>query len=194
MRLGIFGGTFNPIHNGHLINARFIAEEFSLDKILFIPSRYPVHKSMREEVTSEDRFEMVRLAIKDFPQFDVSRIEIDRNAPSYTIITVKQLEKEYPRSELFLIIGSDSFDEIDTWKDYRELIARVSILVMARNSREYRGSGILEGSKRVLFAGNPVIDISSSNIREKVKSGLSIKNYVPGTVEEYILNKGIYRN
>lgn len=194
MKLGVFGGTFNPIHNGHLINARFIKNRYSLDKILFIPSKYPVHKNLEGNISTSDRLEMIKLAVSGESGFDVSNIEIDREEKSFTIITVRQLLDSYPDAEISLIIGGDAFNEIDTWKDYGELINLVTLIVMRRDGSIKFKKTILKKIKNIIFADNPIVRISSSEIREKIKKGLPINNLLPLSVEKYILDKELYRN
>ena len=132
MKVGLFGGTFNPIHIGHLINAQFIREEFNLDFILFVPTKYPVHKELEDDVDAEHRYRMVKLAIEGVEYFKVSRLEIDRNRPSYTIFTIDDILKENPDWQLFFIIGYDAFNEIDTWKDWQRLLLTIDFIIMKR--------------------------------------------------------------
>ncbi len=194
MKIGIFGGTFNPIHNGHLINAQFIAERFSLDEVLFIPSKLPVHKGLAGDVSAEDRYEMAVRAIAGNNLFRVSRIEIDRETPSYTITTIRHLMKDRPRDELHLIIGADSYNELETWKEYRELLSIVRIIVLARPGSNI-DTGRYEGlAGNIEIAGNPLIAISSSDIRNRIRQRLSVRYLVPSEVENYINDKGLYRS
>jgi nicotinate-nucleotide adenylyltransferase len=194
LKIGLLGGTFNPIHNGHLINAEIIREKFELDKILFIPAKYPVHKDLEGNVTSEDRFKMIRLAVKDNKGFDISRIEIDRDGRSYTIITLKQLLDYYRKDKLYLILGSDSFNEIGIWKDSNEILRAVPLIVMKRPGYEKLNKKIINIAKEVNFIDNPLIGISSSMIRESIKNNKSIKYMVPLKVEQYIIKKGLYQS
>jgi len=116
-RTGIFGGTFNPIHHGHLINIELLIDHFNLDRVLFIPAKIPVHKTLADNVSSADRLKMVELALAGSENMLSSGIEINRETASYTITTLEELKNIYPDDELFLIIGSDSFNELDTWKE-----------------------------------------------------------------------------
>jgi len=194
LRIGIFGGTFNPIHNGHLINAQMIKGDFSLDFILFIPSKMPVHKGLEGNVNSEERYEMVKLAIEDNSCFKSSRIEIDRKSPSYTKITIKELQGMYKDNELFFILGIDAFNELNLWKDYKDVMKMIPFIVMNRLGSVDYNKEILGMIKEVIYANNLYIDISSSYIRERIKIGESIKYLVPKKVEEYIRDKGLYIN
>ncbi len=193
MKLGLFGGTFNPVHYGHLINAQIVKDTFSLGKVLFIPSKYPVHKELEGDITSEDRFNMVSLAIENNPSFDVSRLEIDREDESYFIITVRQLLDIYPGDELFLIIGIDAFNDVHKWKDYKEILRKVAPIVMRRPGFREVDKTIVKLTKRIEFIDNPVIEISSSMIRENIRKNRSIKYLVPEKVGQYIINKELYK-
>ncbi len=193
MKLGIFGGTFNPIHYGHLINAEIIRSDFHLDRIILMPAKYPVHKSLAGEVPAEDRYAMAVLAVADARQFEVSRIEIDRKEPSYTITTVHDLQGRYPGSELNLIVGMDSLNTIDTWRETDHLMKHVSLIVMRRPGEQGPRDPDL-GGWRVRYAENPLIDISSTVIRERLGAGKSVRFLLPGAVIDYIARKGLYRN
>ena len=194
MKIGLLGGTFNPIHNGHLGNAEIIKENFNLDKVLFIPSKYPVHKNLEGNVSSEDRYNMVKLAINDNKYFEASRIEIDREGESYFIITIKQLLDIYKDSELYLIIGADAFNEINIWKESKEILKTVSFIIMRRSGHESINRKLIKMAKDVKFANNPLIEISSSEIRKNIRNNKSIKYLIPGKVEEYIIKKELYKN
>ncbi len=192
-RIGVYGGTFNPIHYGHLINAEFLREEHGLDKILFVPSKDPVHKKLEGSATAIDRFEMVKLAIKGNSFFEISDIEIKRDEPSYTILTLKQLTTLYPGDDLFFIIGSDSFNELDTWMDSEELLSLGKFIVLNRPGNTKLREDILQRGTFYIYH-NPLIEISSSTIRAKIKNGTSARYLLPDTVLEYILQKEFYRN
>lgn len=193
MKFGLFGGTFNPIHHGHLINAQFVREKFDLDKLFFIPSLKPVHKELSDDVQAMHRFDMITLAIgKESPFFEVSKCEIERRSPSYTILTIGEFEVKFPGIKLYLIIGGDSYNEIETWKDYHEIQKRISIIVLKRPGTELaqKNKGDFEAGLEIIE--NPMIDISSSCIRKRIAEGKSIKYLVPETVEKYIKEKELY--
>ncbi|MBP8986279.1 MAG: nicotinate-nucleotide adenylyltransferase [Spirochaetes bacterium] len=193
LKVGLFGGTFNPIHVGHLINAQFIREEFNLDFILFIPTKYPVHKELEYDVDAEHRYRMVKLAIEGVEYFKVSRLEIDRNRPSYTIFTIDDILKENPDWQLFFIIGYDAFNEIDTWKDWQRLLLTIDFIIMKRPG-DILHKRFHQYMPHIHCANNPVIDVSSSTIRERVKNGKPIKYLLPYNVEEYIDKRGLYQS
>lgn len=194
MKIGIFGGTFNPIHNGHLLNASYVKESFLLDKILFIPSKFPVHKDLDGQVSAEHRVEMVRISISGSIFLELSRIEIDRLEKSYTILTVEELMRVYPGCEFYMIVGADAFLDIASWKDIEKLSELVSFIVLNRPGYGKPGEKITGLVKNFKFAENPFIEISSSQIRGNIRKGRSIHDMVPCEVEEYILDKGLYRN
>lgn len=193
MKLGIFGGTFNPIHYGHLINAEIIRSDFNLDRLILVPARYPVHKSLAGDVPAEERYAMAVLAVAEAREFEVSRIEIDRKEPSYTITTVHALQKEYPGSELNLIVGMDSLNTIDTWRETEHLLNHVSLIVMRRPGEKPAPDIDLSGYS-VRYGENPLIDISSTVIRERLREGKSVRFLMPDAVIDYIARKGLYRN
>ena len=192
-RIGVYGGTFNPIHYGHLINAEFVREAHGLDKIIFIPSKDPVHKKSEGSATAIDRLEMVKLAIKGNSFFDVSDIEIRRAEPSFTILTFKQLKALYPDEDLFFIIGTDSFNELDTWRDSEELLSLGRFIVLNRPGNTKLREDILQRGTFHIYH-NPLIEISSSDIRSKLKFGKSARYLLPDAVLEYILQKEFYKN
>jgi nicotinate-nucleotide adenylyltransferase len=191
LKLGIFGGTFNPIHLGHLINAEKVLQEFSLDRILFIPSRIPVHKEMQEKITPEERAHMIELAIRDYPFFFLSCIEIEREKKSYTIITIEQLGEQYPEAEFYFILGIDAFNALRQWKDADRLVEKITFIVMNRPG-EIIDQAVLSWVPRVKVSSNAHIAISSSHIRDLLDKKKSIKGLVPLAVEEYIYQKGLY--
>jgi nicotinate-nucleotide adenylyltransferase len=194
LKIGIFGGTFNPVHYGHLINAELIRGSFSLDRTLFIPSKHPVHKELEGGTSSAHRVKMLELALAGNREMGVSTIEINKETPSYTIYTVEELEKQNPGDELFLIIGYDSYLEIDTWKNYRDLLMKVNLIVMKRGGVSRRRENLEEFRERILFADNPIIELSSSTIRNRIRDGLSVTYMLPENVLDYINKKGFYRS
>jgi nicotinate-nucleotide adenylyltransferase len=220
-RIGLFGGTFNPIHVGHLQAAGNVQKSFALNKICLIPSALPPHKATEDVVDAEDRMEMIRLAIPPLANFLVSDVELSRSGPSYTIDTVIHFKASlHPETRLFLIMGIDAFLEINTWKSYRKLLRLIPVIAMARPGirnhsgrsgwkifEKYLISSISpdymfsvpqgcyfhpENQPIFLFSGNPR-DVSSTKIRNLIKTGGSIKDMVSETVEEYIKAKGLYQ-
>ena len=192
MRLGIYGGTFNPIHYGHLKAALKAREQFSLDKIFFIPTKEPVHKESSPFISSADRCRMIELALSGNKYFFLSKTEVEREQPSYTVYTLREIKKEYPSSQIFLLLGSDSFERFHTWKNYQEILASTFLLVLRRP-----GGGMinkaLEKFSNIKITDNSMQPISSSDIRERRQQGKSIKGLVPEVVREYIYEKDLYR-
>lgn len=193
-RTGIFGGTFNPVHIGHLINLEFARDHLMLDQVLLIPAKEPVHKAINDNISPSQRLEMLKLAIDGNSFFEASSLEIDRLEPSYTLYTIKDLKSVYPDDEFFLIIGSDSFNELDTWKSYAEILKSINIAVMKRPGDPDLREDLTALSYNVIIVDNPLIEISSTHIRERIKSGKSIRYLVPGPVIEYIESRGLYKN
>jgi nicotinate-nucleotide adenylyltransferase len=193
LKTGIFGGTFNPVHNGHLIASTFIKEEFGLDEIIFIPDKYPVHKSLDFEVSAEIRLKMLELAINQRQGFKISQIEIDRSGPSYTIVTLNELKKEFPGTEFFLIVGVDSYYDMIDWKNSLELISENKIIVMKRSDSR-PDKNLYNYAKGIYFANNPIIEISSSVIRERVIKNLPFDIMVPPAVYDFIKKTRLYSN
>lgn len=210
MRAGIFGGTFNPVHNGHLRAAEEIRESFGLDTIYFVPSFIPPHKKTKEIADAKDRIAMVRRAIKGNSLFTLSGIETKRGGISYSIDTLETMEKKL--DDIYYLIGIDAFSEIHTWHRYADLFSHANFVVMIRPSRK-RQSGlsmfpakvrkemtILEGGTFMHASGKKVylhrvtqLDISATQIRESAKTGKSIRYLVPAAVEKYIQERKLYQ-
>jgi len=192
MRVGILGGTFNPPHMAHLIAAECVRDYLKLDKVLFIPTAIPPHKLVDEIVSAEHRQKMVCLAIGDNPSFEMCDIELRRKGPSYTIDTIMELKREFPGNDLYFIVGIDLLFDFDTWKDPERILEECNVVAMNRP-----GFDLAMVDKdlmlRVELVNVPSVDISSTSIRRRVKSGRSIKYLVPADVEDYILSNSIYR-
>ena len=187
MRLGIFGGSFDPIHLGHLIVAEYTKELMNLDKIIFVPVGNPSH---RENSLSswEHRLKMIELSIEDNSSFEVSTIEILSNKKNYTYDTLVELKKMYPNDEIFEIIGEDSADYLHRCKNYEELISLCKFIVYKRD-----GYNFISGNENIMVIDSPKINISATFIRNKVKNNKSIKYLVNDKVLEYIENNKLYK-
>ncbi len=194
MKTGIFGGTFNPVHLGHLLNIEFVRDQLNLDRVLFIPAKDPVHKKISSRITPLERMEMLELAVKNNSYFEVSSMEIERESASYTFYTLNELKDKYKDDEFFLIIGSDSFNELDTWKSFPEIIKSVNIAVIRRPGDSELRKDLLADALNVISINNPEINLSSTLIRERVKLAKSIRYMVPDEVIDYINLKGLYKN
>jgi nicotinate-nucleotide adenylyltransferase len=220
MRFGLFGGTFNPVHLGHLRAALEVKEGFELSKIFLIPAALPPHKIPGDVVDAGDRLQMLNLALEDKAEISVSDIELKRSGPSYTIDSVKYFKSTLPeKSKIYLVMGLDAFLEIDSWKSYEELLQQVSIIVINRPKKdrlfsgdgwkrldEYLISGISGGykfsesqscyqspDKQPIFIFEvTALDISSTKIRSLIKAGRSIGYLVPRKTAEFIKSRGLY--
>ena len=220
-RIGLYGGTFNPIHFGHLRTAWEIKEAFALNKVVFVPAALPPHKQPKELENAKDRLEMIRLAISSQPDFTLSDVELLRSGTSYTIDTIYQFKStQYRDARLFFIIGSDAFFEINTWKSHMDLLTQIPFIVMVRpdpftNDITHQLDKIhdfLVSQISPLYAFNPKehrydhpdkkpvyvhqvtpLNISSTKIRDIIKAGKSIQFLVPNCVLKYIKDKGLYK-
>ena len=218
--IGLFGGTFNPIHLGHIRVIREVKSGFDLDEILIIPTALPPHKKSEKVVDAKDRLKMIRLAFLNEPDYVISDVELKRSGPSYTIDTVRYFTSRMPEStRLYLIMGLDAFLEIDTWKSYKELFLLIPFIVIFRilGAKDDRTSGsesvghylrsriskgytfspsqstYIHDNKRPVFVFDvSPVDISSTLIREHIKRGISIKHLVPEIIEDFIKTKGLY--
>ena len=199
MKIGIMGGTFDPIHLGHLATAESVREIFALDEILFIPAARPPHKLTRHVTDEIHRLAMTNLATRSNKFFRVSDIELKRTGLSYTLDTMDALHKQFgATTELFFIIGADSLADLSKWHEAKKLVERSHFIATTRSgvdvdfsaTEKFFGAAASEHIHRVT---TPAIEISSTEIRERVKSGRSIKYLVPEAVEEYILREELYR-
>lgn len=190
-KTGIFGGAFDPIHYGHLVNAETVRSDYHLDRIIFIPSKYTKKKGIDALVPAEDRFAMAVLATEAVNEFEVSRIELDRDGPSYTADTVNILKEQYPDEQLYLIIGSDALDTIANWRKSESLLEQVTLIALRRP-----GNAPLQFADNVnftvLYPDNPMVDISSTSIRERLYNGKSVRFMLPDSVIDYIRVHDLY--
>ena len=194
----IMGGTFDPIHYGHLLAAERVREELCLQRIFFIPSGNPPHKSYEEMANAIERYDMVQLAIASNPYFEVMDIELKREGYSYTVDTISELSKLLgSKCKIYFIIGADNVLEIESWKNSAQLIKEVEFIVVPRPGKfeeqvkdkiiELRNKGV-----RIKVIEIPLVPIKSTDIRERVKSNRSIRHMVPEKVEAYIKQNNLY--
>lgn len=198
-KIGINGGTFDPIHIGHIKSAENVFIALDLDEVVFIPTGNPPHKVSNLVTDETHRFEMVKLAIEGNDKFKVSNIEVNRKGYSYTIDTLKELKKQYEEKygdvKFYYIIGTDVLAEIQSWKDSKEVFKICEFAVLKRPGYAYSDAKIkaVQSGALIHEIYSEEIDISSTEIRDKVKRGESIEKYVPQKVYEYILNNGLYK-
>lgn len=189
-RLGVLGGTFDPIHTGHVLLAQFTSERLGLDRVLFIPAADPPHKGQCT-ATAEDRWAMVELAIEGFPTFAASRLELERPGKSYTIDTLGHLRQTHPEIHLYLIIGADNVAPFSTWHNPRGILELCTVVAGTRLSPREEADPELERS--LVHIDTPVVQFSSTQIRQRLSQGLPIRYLVPEKVEEYIRRRGLYQ-
>ncbi len=213
-RIGIFGGTFNPVHCGHLKAAEDTATAFRLDKVLFVPSYIPPHKPSRDIAPAADRFRMVEIACRGFAKFAASPIEVKAAERSYSILTLEKVKAMYPGAWIFFILGVDAFVEIGTWHEYERVLDECLFIVTDRPGFELEAAarvlgGRLEARTRRVVPGDELdderlaeatvfllpieaLDISSTDIRNRVRSGRSLDGLVPAAVAAYIREHQLY--
>jgi len=218
-RIGLFGGTFNPIHIGHLLAAEYVREQFGLDQIVFIPCALPPHKTDGNLASAMDRLEMVRLALQHRDGLTVSDIEIQRGGPSYTIDTLRGLNSKFKDGTIFFfLMGVDAFLEIHTWKSYLQLLNLTALIVMTRPDAQKQQrplqsetlayarrhicaqyavseqSGALDHPEKrsIYLASVPPVAIASTRIRDMIRTGRPVHHWVAPDVSDYIENKGLY--
>jgi len=199
-RLGVMGGTFDPVHFGHLLAAERAREEFCLDEVLFVPAGRPPHKHSKAGADPWMRYRMTELAISTNENFFLSDMEIERDGPSYTVDTVKTLLELYRGVQIFFITGADAFLEINTWKSTAELLTLCSFVAVSRPG--YNMDRIWKIMKafvehpewHVFSLGIPSPDISSTEIRKRVREGRTIKYMLPESVIDFIAEHGLYRS
>lgn len=213
-RIGIFGGTFDPPHLGHLTIAEWAREALALDRVVFVPAGTPPHKRPVAVTPAVHRLAMTRLAARGHPAFEVTPIETRRRGPSYTVDTLRRFRAEHPRARLFLIVGEDSLDDFGTWRDPHDILALSTLVVAGRRAGRAvparaaagaatrigageRGRGVRAGAAppehRVVRLDSPVIDLSSSEIRARLARGRSVRYLVPDAVLKYAARQSLYR-
>ncbi|NLX61571.1 MAG: nicotinate-nucleotide adenylyltransferase [Tissierellia bacterium] len=197
-KIGIMGGTFDPIHIGHLLIAEYARISFKLDKILFIPTGNPPHKKKKHITSDMHRYNMVLLATNSNENFLLSTIEMDRKGVTYTIDTINALKSIYDNTDFYFIMGADSLLQIYSWKDYEKLLNMCKFIVAKRPGYkdnkldEVKSDLNLKYNSQIFIMEGPLLDISSSQIRERVKKGISITYLVPRAVEIYIYKHKLY--
>jgi nicotinate-nucleotide adenylyltransferase len=192
MRVGIMGGTFDPIHHGHLVAASEVADRFGLDQVVFVPTGDPWQKSGSAVSSPEDRYLMTVIATASNPRFTVSRVDVDRDGPTYTVDTLRDLHETYgAEAELFFITGADALNKILSWKDARDLFDLAHFVGVTRPGFELDASHLPDDS--VSLVQVPAMAISSTDCRRRVESGKPVWYLVPDGVVQYIAKRGLYR-
>jgi len=214
-KIGLFGGTFNPIHSGHIKAAEVVLELFSLDKVLFIPSFIPPHKESEKIVSPAHRFKMVELAIENNPNFIASPLEIEEKGTSYSILTLQKMRKFYPKALFFFILGIDAFLEIDTWKNYERVLEQCKFVVISRSgydlgdaknvldkkySSRIRDLSVtkdigenLDLSYEIFLVPFEALVVASTDVRNRLRKNLPISQMVPKRVADYIFENNLYQ-
>lgn len=198
-RVGILGGTFDPIHVGHLMTAEAVRDEYHLNKVIFIPAAVPPHKQNQDVTEAMHRYVMTVLATCSNPNFEVSDIEMNRPGPSYTIDTIRELLERFGEdTEFYFITGADAIQEIHTWDRIEELLEMCHFIGASRQGclpdvNQIKASFGELGKRKIHRLETPELEISSTDIRNRIKKGYSIKYIVPTAVEQYIYKQGLYR-
>lgn len=186
--VGIFGGTFDPIHLGHLICAQYVFEKRNLEKIKFIPCKISPHKTNVSSTESLHRLEMIKLAIADIPYFDYSDFEINKEGISYSVDTLLHFKNKYENLEF--IIGEDNFPSLDTWKQPEKIIELSTIIVLLRNISVTPNKN--KYAKSVVYLNSPIIDINATDIRDRIKNNRPINFFISEKVRQYIYSNNLY--
>lgn len=187
MKIGIYGGSFNPIHFGHIKIATYVLEKLNLDKVLIIPVGTPSHRE-NNLVSGGYRLKMCQLAFKNYKNIEISDIEIKNDSISYTIDTLKKIQKLYGKeNEFFEIIGEDSADYFSEWKDYKKILEKSKVVVLKR-----KGYKSLLQDKNLIYLDSPLFNVSSTLVRENLKNGKDINEFLPKEVVEFIKENKLY--
>ncbi len=197
LRLGVLGGTFDPVHLGHLILAEAAREQLALARVLFVPAGQPWRKAGRSIASAEDRLAMLRLSVEGNPAFEVSTLELERAGPTYTVDTLEMLREMHGGAELYFVMGVDALLDLPNWHEPQRILELATPAVARRPGQpdqaapaEERMAGL---SRRLVWLEMPLIEISASGVRERVRRGLSIRYLVPEGVAVYIRERGLYR-
>jgi nicotinate-nucleotide adenylyltransferase len=194
--LGLLGGTFDPPHYGHLVLAETARVQLRLDRVLFVVAGLPPHKPGRPITPDRHRAAMVEVAIADNPAFAISRVDVDRPGPHYTVETLSLLRREYPEAELFFLVGGDSLAQFLTWRDPVGILLQARLAVMPRPGYEPDLAAleqvVPDAHDRLAWLDAPFLDISASDLRRRVRKGLSIRYLVPPPVEAYVREHCLY--
>ncbi len=191
-RIGVMGGTFDPVHNGHLMAANEAGRAFELDEVIFVPAGQPWQKNGRKIAPAEDRYAMAVIATASNPLFSVSRLEIDRPGDTYTVDTLRELRAQRgPGTEFYFIIGADALSGLSTWHEPAELLTMVHFIGLTRDGHPLADGSL--GAAQFSLLEVPALQISSTMCRERLQAGLPLRYFVPDEVISYIFKRGLYR-
>jgi len=193
-RIGLFGGTFDPPHVGHLALAEWARERLRLDRVLFVPAGAPPHKRPDAVSSAADRLAMTRLAVRGNPAFQVSTLELRRGGPSFTIDTLRAFARRAPRERRFLLVGADSLDDFRRWHEPEGILELATLAVAGRPGAGAAAARAWAKARGVVWIGNPDFEVSSSAIRVRARRGLSVRYLVPDRVAAYIAARRLYRS
>ncbi|MBZ0298217.1 MAG: nicotinate-nucleotide adenylyltransferase [Anaerolineae bacterium] len=196
MRVGILGGTFDPPHIGHLILGEYAADALGLARLLYIPAADPPHKQHEKKTPVEHRLAMLRLALVDNPRFELSRVDLDRAGPHYSLDTVRIVRQQYPQAEIYFVMGGDSLRDLPEWHRPTEFIQLCKLAVMSRPGAEVSPDmheAVLPGlAQRVVMIAAPQIEISSTDIAQRLSEGRSVRYLLPDSVRAYVQQNHLY--
>lgn len=195
-KIGVFGGSFNPIHNGHIHLAKVVKDELCLDKVIFVPSNNPPHKDDDEFESNEDRLEMCRLAIADSDGFEVNDFELQREDVSYTVYTIRHFKEAYPDDKLYLLLGSDMLLSFDTWFRFDDILKNTALAVVSRKKddmkRLYEKAEVLSAFGEINVLNARPVELSSTEIRKKIRNNEEYSCYLDKKVVKYIRLNNLY--
>lgn len=202
MRLGVFGGSFDPVHYGHLLLAEYCRTKCELDRVWFMPAATNPHKQHRATAPTEDRYQMLELAIAGHGPFAVSRLELDRGGVSFTVDTLNTIATENPDYKLFLLIGADTMEDLPNWKQPEEICRLATLVVVGRPGKEHPDfdclRSIVDADRVAAFrkyqVSMPLMGLSATELRRRVAAGEGIRFQTPRAVEKYIETHGLYRD
>lgn len=196
--IGILGGTFDPVHIGHLRMADAVYKYMNLEQVMFIPAYVAPHKVGMDIAPADDRYAMTKLAIEPYSYFTVSDLELRRSGVSYTVDTLRELHRQYPEKQLYFIIGADSVEQLHTWNSIEEMLQLATFIGAGRPGYEGIMDNVVknlgeEARQHIMLLNTPEYDVSSTDIRERIREGTSLMNLVPKVVEDYIYAHGLYK-